>query len=247
MKIIADTNIWYYLAQDPNLFEKVKDMPINPTFINIYELSKSDNILNKEDLAREAIRKLFAFKSKAIFEPPFVYLARLHKEFDFNPEKEVGGWLRFTKKFANGGQIDPNQRGRFKEEINGIRADLKSGAEFFNQEAERIKDNIKDKREHKKEDTLETTAGFLNFVIETATDQQCDLKSFDFNKIELLWYTLDYFFKTLEISQRKFQENDWFDFSILAYIQPDDKFWTREKRWINLIQEAGFEDYLFNP
>lgn len=67
MKIIADTNIWYYLGKDNSLFEKVKAEPICPTFVNIYELSKSDNILNHEKLSRLAIQRLFAFKSNVIY------------------------------------------------------------------------------------------------------------------------------------------------------------------------------------
>jgi len=42
----------------------------------------------------------------------------------------------------------------------------------------------------------------------------------------------------------KVQANDWYDFAILAYVQPGDKYWTREKRWINLINDAGCGHYL---
>ena len=45
MKIIADTNIWYGLGQDKKMFEKVRKYFICPTFANIHELSKSENLL----------------------------------------------------------------------------------------------------------------------------------------------------------------------------------------------------------
>lgn len=66
------------------------------------------------------------------------------------------------------------------------------------------------------------------------------------DRAELLIKTLDHFFKTLETSGMKVQANDWYDFAILAYIQPGDKYWTREKRWINLIKDAGCEEYLYD-
>lgn len=67
------------------------------------------------------------------------------------------------------------------------------------------------------------------------------------NKIELLMRTLDHLNKTLVTSKMKFEENDWFDLSILGYVQPGDKYWTKEKKWIRLIKEAGCEEYLFKP
>lgn len=245
MKIIADTNIWYYIGKDKELYEKARAEPISPTFVNIYELSKSDNILNNEELSRLAIQKLFAFKTNVIYEPPFIYIAKLHNEIEFDVKNEIGGWLKFTENFAKGHSIEPSKRDDFKKEIDRIRDGLNSGAEFFNEEAEKIRQRPKDKKEHKRKDTLQLTYGFINFIVETTTDKKCNLDGFDLNQIELLIRTLDYFFKILETSTMKIKDNDWFDFSILAYVQPGDKYWTCDKKWIRLITDAGCEDYLY--
>lgn len=77
MKIVADTNIWYYISEDKNLFEKVKDLPIAPSYVSIYELNTSKNILDKEELVRKACRAQFHFISHVIYEPPLIYLANL--------------------------------------------------------------------------------------------------------------------------------------------------------------------------
>ncbi|MCH6235812.1 hypothetical protein [Cognataquiflexum rubidum] len=245
MKIIGDTNIWYYIGKDKELFEKTRTEPISPTFVNIYELSKSDNILNNEELSRLAIQKLFAFKTNVIYEPPFIYIAKLHNEIEFDVKNEIGGWLNFTEKFAKGHSIEASKRDDFKKVIDGIRGDLNSGAEFFNEEAEKIRQRLKDKTEHKRTDTFLLTSGFINFIVETTTAKKCNLDGFNIDKIELLIRTLDYFFKTLETSRMKIMGNDWFDFSILAYIQPGDKYWTFDKKWLTLIKDAGCEDYLY--
>jgi hypothetical protein len=245
MKIIADTNIWYYLGKDKELFEKVMTEPICPTFVNIYELSKSDNILNNEELSRLAIQRLFAFRSNVIYEPPFIYTAKLHNDLEFDPLKEIGGWLKFTEKFAKGHSVEPSKRDEFKKEIDRIRGDLNSGADFFNEEAEKIRERINDKKEHKKKDTHQITGGFINFIVESTTEKQYNLEGFDLNQIELLIRTLDHFFKTLETSTMKIKDNDWFDFSILAYVQPGDKYWSNDKKWKILIKDAGCEKYLY--
>lgn len=245
MKIIADTNIWYYLGKDDSLYDMVKTEPIYPTFANIYELSKSDNILNHEELSRSAIQRLFAFKKNTIYEPPFFYVARLHNNLEFDPLKEIGSWLTFTEKFAKGHSIEPSKRDDFKKEIDQIRNDLNLGAIFFNEEVEKIRKRIEHKKEHKKIDSLQGTGGFINFIVESTTDKQYNLEGFDLNRVELLIKTLDHFFKTLETTAMKIKENDWFDFSILAYVQPGDKYWTYDKKWINLIKGAGCEQYLY--
>jgi hypothetical protein len=245
MKIIADANIWYGLGQEEDLYKLVKSEPICPTFPNIHELSKSENLIDKEDLSRGAIRMLFKFKENVIYEPPFIHLAKLHQEYYYDVENEIGHWLNFTSKFAKGHSIDPDKKDEFRDQIEEMRKNLTEVSDLFNEEAEKIRERITSKKAHKKLDTYQITGGFLNFCVEKSTKGKCNLDDFEMGNAELLVKTLDYFFKTLEISQMKVQANDWYDFAILAYVQPGDKYWTREKRWINLIKEAGCGDYLY--
>ncbi len=245
MKIVVDTNIWYGLGQENELFEIVKDKPLSPTFVNIHELSKTENLVDKEDLTRSAIQMLFRFQKYVIFEPPFIYLAKLHQKFDYNVEKEIGHWLNFTSKFAKGHSIDPEKKEKFKEQVEQMRDSFIEVSDFFNQEAEKTRNRIINKKSHRKIDTYQITGRFLNYCVEKSTNNECNLDNFEMDKVELLVKTLDFFFKTLETSKMKVQPNDWYDFTILAYVQPGDKYWTREKRWINLIKDAGCEKYLY--
>lgn len=244
MKIIADTNIWYGLGQDKELFEKFSKEPISPTFANIHELSKSENLIEKEDLSRSAIQMLFKFKENAIYEPPFIHLAQLKQEYKYNIVSEIGHWLEFTSKFAKGHSIDPEKKEIFKQEILSCRKNLEEVTKSFNDEAENIRKRILDKKAHKRIDTYQITAEFINFCVEQSTKGKVNLDGFELDNIELLLKTLDHFFKTLETSQMKVQANDWYDFAILTYVQPGDKYWTREKRWQNLINDAGCSHYL---
>jgi hypothetical protein len=245
MKVIADTNIWYGLGQEKELFERVKLEPICPTFPNIHELSKSENLIEKEELSRSAIRMLFQFKDSVIYEPPFIYLAKLHQTYEYDIEKEIGDWLIFTSKFAKGYSIEPSKKNEFKKQIQKMREKLTDVSDFSNNEAEKIRKRILNKKEHRKLDTYQITGAFLSFCVEKSTEGKCNLNGFEMNKAELLIKTLNHFFRTLEVSQMRIQANDWYDFAILGYVQPGDKYWTREKRWINLIKEAGCKNYLY--
>jgi hypothetical protein len=245
MKVIADTNIWYYLGQEETLFDSVKDEPIAPTFINIIELARSYNLIDQEDLTRKAIQKLFHYRLNAIFEPPFIYLAKLLCNYLYNVRTEFGSILEFTSLIAKGGSIDSSKIEQYRTFLDSKNAILQANNSLLNIEAEAIKGRIKDKKRHKSINTLQLTGTFINFCVEKSTDPKCSLQDFDLDRIELFVKTLDYFFKTLETSGMKLQLHDWYDFSILAYVQPGDKYWTKEKRWLKLIEDAGCHDYLY--
>lgn len=245
MKIIADTNIWYEFEYRKELFEKVKNEPISPTYINIHELCKTKNLLDKEELVRNVIRKLFHFKANTIFEPPFIYIAKLHNKVEFDVRKEISVLLEFTSKIASDYPIDSNKLDELRTLLNNVENDFLDISEIFNQQVQKVKKSITNKKLHKSNDTTQLNGRFLNFLVETSTNKKNNLIGFDLDRIELLTKTMDCFFKKLEVSQMKFQLNDWYDLLILSYVQPGDKFWTKEKRWINLINEAGCENYLF--
>jgi hypothetical protein len=62
-KIITDTNIWYKLGRNGELFEKVKEKNLCPNYVNLIELSNTGNIMEKEESIRCAIQKIFRYYS----------------------------------------------------------------------------------------------------------------------------------------------------------------------------------------
>lgn len=245
-RIIPDTNIWYLLGRDNDVFEKVKDNTICPNYVNITELSNTGNLVIKEDSTRNAIRKMFHFQKHTIFEPPFVHVAQLVNKYTFNIQG-IMNMLRLTSIFAQGDRIDDAKKEEFFNYIASYNEGFKEAATFFNEEAKQIRQRIKDKKSHRKKDSIQITAGFINFCVETSTKKQCNIDGIDFKKIELLVLTMDTFFKTMELSKMNMKPNDWFDLAILAYVRPGDKFWTEDNRLIQMIKEAGCEHYLYKP
>ncbi len=152
----------------------------------------------------------------------------------------------FTEEFAGGKMIDENKTLDFIEWAEKIQQAFKESADFANNTVQDIKSRITSKKVHRQKDTLQLTMHFINHFVKGNTNGQFDLEGLDLAPIELLVKTVDVYFKTLELSQMKMQANDWFDFAILTYVQPGDKFWTREKRWLTLINEAGCSDYLID-
>lgn len=245
MKIIADTNVYYYFADGgKSTLEQYTRYPISPTFINIAEFSKTANIVDNEEHTRNAVRSMFKFKGQVIYSPPFLFIPSLKGCNVFNPEK-IQPLLDFTSSFAAGEKVIPGKEDAFKNWAESINEQFRFGAERVNILAEQIRIKIgKNKKTHIAQDTIESTCECINYFVKLATEGKCDLQEFDFNKIELLVKVLDLFFKKLETTSMKISVNDWYDFSIMAYVQPGDKYWTFEKRWRVLIKDAGCEKYL---
>jgi hypothetical protein len=117
---------------------------------------------------------------------------------------------------------------------------------LVNQQAVEIRKNIEDKAKHKQIDTTQIIAGFINFCVGIATEKKCSIQSLKLQEIELILKTLGQFFLMIELTSMKMQPNDWEDFAILGYLRPGDKYWTKENRWIEIINQAGCNNYLFD-
>jgi hypothetical protein len=248
MKIVTDTNKFYDLGTDTALLQNVSQEPITPTFISLKELTTTGRMLENEGDVRQAIRAMLRFENNMIVEPPFLFLAKVYREEVFIGIDPPNEDLIIARRFAAGGRIAPENADAFYDFVRGRRAELQKGADIFNNEAIRIKERIGEEvRQHLAFDSLPLTAEFVQYLVSNATDGAFDLEGFTSEKFELLLVVLDRFFKRIETSPMLFQPNDLFDFALLAYVQPGDKLWTRDGRWINIINEAGMGHYLYQP
>lgn len=248
MKIIVDTHIWYYLGNGKIDPKDIDGLELIVTFNNIMELSKTHNIVDNYDYTRNAIIAIFKYKSQVIYEPPLIHLAKLaNPDFGYDIIKNNKDIFEYTKLIAKGHKIEKDKAAEYLDYANKVEQDLQKSAEFFTDHAkENIKPNIKNKKAHRKEDPTPINRAFLNFCVSSVTDNKQDLSNIDWNNIEILEKTMRVFFNEIELGGMVIKANDWYDLFLLAYVQPGMKVWTTEKRWTNLINKAGLEDYLFN-
>ncbi|MFT4169804.1 MAG: hypothetical protein QM653_11870 [Dysgonomonas sp.] len=245
-RIVLDTNILYYLGNEDGLYDKVKDLNLIPNYINLWELSHSDNLLNREENVRNAIRKMFPYQDNIIFEPPFIHLLKLkYKKYRFEIFPNLKYILDFTSRIAKGESIDENERERFKEYIDESKKGINEFTSSVTEEANKISKRLHDKKAHRKKHSIPYIANFINALIQNESNNKRSLEGFNLKRIELFICTMDAFFKSLETGERNVEPNDWNDLFVLLYVQPGDKFWTRERKWKNLIKAAGCEHYLY--
>jgi ribosomal protein L30 len=246
-RIIADTNIWYLLGENQELFEKVKDN-LHPIYNNLWELATTGNLSqsSKEVKVRKAIQKVMLCSNKMIIEEPLKYLIKsANKDYQAPVFPLTTNMMNFTAKIANGEFLKEEQKEDYYKYVKGIKQRLDEIKKDFSEMAVECKTKIKDLQQHRKQDTIEKTIQFVNFMAERATEGKYNLKQLPLDDYELFILVMDAFFKKIETGETKWQRNDSFDLFNLAYVGKGDKYWTKEKKWIEIIKEVGAEKYLY--
>ena len=247
MKIICDTNIWYNIATNAIQIDAFKNHELIATFINIDELAKTHNLVDNFELIRSVLRSIFKYKSQELFYPPFVHIKMLaDKNYQYDTLSKHSDIFISTQKIAQGHEILPEYINKINEFCYSRQMPFIEMTKYFNEQVFQIKGSIKDKKKHRKENPTVLNRKLISHFVSLQTDEPGLSDNFDFSQIELLEKTMRVFFNELELSHdMKVEENDWYDLFQLAYVQPGMKYWTKEKRWLILIEKAGMNKYLF--
>lgn len=244
-RIIVDTNIWYQLGKDEALFNKVKGK-LTPVYNNLWEMANTGALYDRPDMVRNGIRKAMLCSKRMILAKPLKYLTkRANKKFPVKMRVYTEQLLIFTQKIANGYGLDEKQKEEFHHYIQQSKEKLKQIADDFNKTALECKSKIKNYKKHREANTYFLTIRYLDFMVQQATGKQFNLKKLPLKEYELLILVLDKFFKELETGERKWQRNDLFDIFNLAYVRRGDKYWTNEKKWIDIIKAVDCDHYLY--
>jgi hypothetical protein len=241
MKIILDTNIWYDIENNEIFKNPDLKSNITVTFLNYFELIKKPRIITDPDLFRKIFTKMDEYDK--IFEPPFVYIAKLHNYYHYNVLIEQYDYINFLINFKKGDFIDPAKESDFREYVKEMDKDFEILANTYNEEALNIKAKIKNNKKHLISDSSKFTNEYLQFIVSKATKQ--NLEGFDFKNIQLFSETLDGFFKKMEVGELIMKTNDIVDYMMLSYVQPGDKYYTKDKKWIRLISDSNNSQYLY--
>lgn len=84
----------------------------------------------------------------------------------------------------------------------------------------------------------------LNNYMKVFSNGRIEINHGHIKQIELFLTTFLQFSRNSEIAKWIVQPNDAYDLYNLIYVRPGDKYFTMEKRWKNLITEAGLCNYL---
>lgn len=250
MRVICDTNIWYYLSQNTPEEKFYKENNLISTFISIDELSKSFNIVRNQELVQNSIRAIFKYSERennTIYDPPLVYLKKLsNPSFEYDTYSKHRVSFDFTSKLATGVILADSDKQEIKKYCLDREKRIKDFTDIFNVRASEIQLKIKNKKKHREEYSWELNKEFINFLVGSYTKTEGLDENFDWNKIDLFLKVLKVFFNDMELGARKMQINDVNDLFQLIYVKPNEKFWTKEVKWIRYIKDLKLDNYLFD-
>ena len=251
--IICDTNVWYNLAESPQLFNLVidRDLHLVPTALALKELITNDRTVDGKN--GQVFTFLRRFMSNARVYLPFVYLYREQK--GLSPEQD---YIQFNKSVVeNFHKRVPVHSG------NALKDRFDRDFQSFKNLRAQINEIVQEKRnEYKPEEddferfyerSLPSIVDLLSSLV-AKVDEAKEVQ-LDISKIEVFLRTILYFDWTKLTQSSKtvgnYKDNDFNDLFNLLYLREGELFWTFESRskqnFKKAMIDSGNEAYLFDP
>ncbi len=254
IRVICDTVIWYEIAKGKIDISNYNNYYFTATGVNIFELSKTSNLINNFNLYKNTLQALANFHDEIIEYYPLefilVYSSKINFKYDRQSLLETLVEFSFLLScdFKESDVVD-NRKEKFIQTVKELNKPIDKFIndlnDYFSVAKENLKKSKKDIRELNKHKTKDI---FINFMSLWFGDKVKMTKSdFNWTNIELISIVLrEFFLENLLQRNKKIEYNDLFDLLNLAYVRKGDKYWTKEKRWSRLIKlDEKVEHYLF--
>lgn len=256
-KIILDTNIWYAIANGEKFEFMFNCNPVVATYINYDELTVSPNLLDdKIELVQSVLIKMSLLKTYDLMENTIDYIIKLDDP-TYNNEHYFENYASVSEDVTKliSGEQNKEYYLNHKDVIETRKEQLNQiGNAFIDRLGSTkvyVEGLIRSKVIHKDVFWDEDHSGFAKHVItewiRIASPTNHELSAtFDWKKIELFLAVTEQLLKQLIMTNKKMKANDWYDLFILKYVQPGDKYLTREKFWLEMINKARMDKYLMS-
>ena len=242
--IVCDTNVWFGLPdQVPNrqLYHLVG------TLINFIELTQADMLPAKVEIVRKACAQLLGRAPYVLLNPPMVHIARVSGiPTDFDSDANAHDYREFVFGLATGDDLNPERLDDFRRELAKARGKRDIASSGLNDVLKYVREFPINKRNPERRKDYDSTRRYIAAMVSQALGRTIVIDAINWSEIELFFTVTHSHFLSLEVSQQKFKPNDVNDMFNLAYVGKDDLYWTHERRWLQIIQEARMDKYLYH-
>ncbi len=254
-KVICDTNIWYYLGDESIDPQKLNDYCLVATFNNFLELNTSPKTVKNFPKVHKAAIAIKKHSCSQILENPILHLTRLldphfqDKRYDYNIGMRHWNEIVLISGLPDNHVPNSKTQSLYQQNIDQRQADGQILASLENERALNFR-KIARKLWRAGKNNYWNVA---NKMIIKAIMTELQLYSNGnleiqiekgFEKIELFISAFIIYYKNLEMGGMVAKPNDLVDLYNLLYVQPGMLYFTRETRWIAIIEEAGMGHYL---
>lgn len=244
--------IWYELSKNNLQVPDPKKYTLVCTYLSLMELAFSPNNFKNLSEVQEAVRHIFVVKPEIILDYPTDHAKSLiDNDFHLKHEIESDLTLAFLRVLLNHpkeGLISNSFKDQLENISNTRKNNMAEWAEFMN---ELYQDDTDIRRALKKYSQKDSdVVYFKKWFLHRLNDFEEDKYSSEKMPWELFEFYISigaHYMRTMKLSRMKADGNDENDLRNMIYVQPRDKYWTLEKKWLTFAREAKMSQYLYHP
>ena len=247
MWIVCDTNVWYDVALGKLKLDDNNTYVIPITVVE--ELILTPKLNFEPEFVKAAIRATMKkgemSKNKIIsYVEPFEYFVTIESNGIYTPKtNRTKAFLHYSEAYAND-ELTEKELKSLQEYGYKRKSLFKNFADLINENADMVKTKIRDKSKHKFLDDTIQNREMISSWVEHITGHKLSI-NFNWGMVELFMNVLGVFFLNIEIGKNRMTKNDVIDLLNLIYVLPDHFYWTQEKKWLRLINQAGMGKYIY--
>lgn len=251
--VVCDTMIWYGTRSE----DFPEDVKFASTWLSVIEIFSTNNILTNTGIASRAWEKLKEFSDLNLLSPSqhfHKYVNGFISYSAFNDIEQKKGTLeRFDLKIISleRNRLNQFEKDRFFGEVKDIR---ESQIEAYKNWAETIKSfrksypvtNIK-KSFLKSDEGVQLHWEFVTRpLVCMLLGERIKFRLIeDISAFELFLNVFNQYLIDLDLGKLTLSENDIFDVFNMIYVRKQDKYWTKERKWIKYIEKIGLGNYIY--
>ncbi|MFW2477726.1 MAG: hypothetical protein ACN4EP_12470 [Sediminibacterium sp.] len=249
-RVVCDTMVWYELAKGRIVVPDPEQYQLVCTHLSLTEIACSSNNFNKLQEVKAVISEIVKLKPEMIIQYPYEHARFLaDNEYTFEYKVEEDLIISFLRIIRN----QPGEElaaGELKDYLTDIAARRKENSiDWANFQNELYKLSGIPKSTLKKfqnsEMKLMESRKWLLFQLNQLSEKELDFSTIDWSRFELYENVHARYIRNLELSNFRADRNDDNDLKNMLYVQPGEKYWTLEKRWLSIIREIDLENYLY--
>ena len=247
--IICDTSIWYELAKGLINVNKLDNVKLIATEVNLHEIAYSPNLLKKFELIKDAARSMKKYRNDIILTNPYEHIISLFDNTYKPNYKKAELFLKQIDILINIddiSEVSPNNISSIEKSLEKYHDAFRPLLDSINEKIAQNREDIQSfggKYEFRKLNFLDSRKLDVITIINSYStnvnkkELKIDDSAFDWEKIEFFLEVFDEYYKLLVLRNNgKFHLNDWHDLYNMVYVKPGFKYWTNDKIWQRDLQ-----------
>ncbi len=252
--IICDTCIWYNLSDKKHNLDKT--IHLIGTSVNLSEFAYSKRIISDVETLKKAFIAFKRYSYSIITTNPFDYVISIYdnnyKPNDLKTKSIIDALERLLLIKKSDNILETAKL------IDSHIEKLNSAPKVLNNALPQIRNSIKKnigKGKYNRINNFSELKDYFAEIINDYSKKELD-RNIRLNEINFDWTQIEFFlevwhkyFKLLEMSNNwKVDRNDFTDLVNMVYVKPKFKYWTTDKKWINIFKDIPeISNYLFFP